>query len=91
MSHWMFNCREVSKKVSESMDVNLPLRYRLMIKIHLLMCKYCSRLRSQLLTLRNIARSEDWPEDEIDRAQSLSEETREKIKQALRDLALKTP
>ena len=73
------------------MDVKLPLRYRLMIKIHLLMCKYCNRLRSQLLTLRKAARLEDWPEDEINRAQRLSKETRIRIKQALREMALKSP
>lgn len=91
MSHWMFNCRDVSKKVSDSMDVNLPFHYRLQVKIHLLMCKYCNRLKNQLLILRKTARLEDLPEDEIYRAQSLSKETRERIKRAMRDLVLKTP
>ncbi|UCH20203.1 MAG: zf-HC2 domain-containing protein [Deltaproteobacteria bacterium] len=58
MNHWMFNCKEVTRVVSESMDRTLPIHQRIFIRIHLLMCKYCSRFRSQLLLIRNLIRSE---------------------------------
>ena len=52
MSHWMFNCKDVSQRVSESMDRSLPLHHRMMIKIHLMMCSLCSRYENQLELMR---------------------------------------
>jgi len=89
MSHWMFNCREVSKKVSETMDRNFPVHHRILITVHLLMCKYCSRFKNQLLILRNAARLEDLTEDDLNQAHSLSKETRQRIKQSIRDCCSK--
>ena len=85
MIHWMFNCKEVSRKVSLSLDASLPLHHRLMIGMHLLMCKYCNRLRKQLLILRNAVRLEKIHEDPDGRPDSLSEATRERIKRAVRE------
>jgi hypothetical protein len=72
------------------MDVELPFSERLIIKMHLLMCKYCSRFRNHLLILRSAARFEDWSEEKLDQTQNLSKEAREKIKKALRELSPKT-
>ena len=85
MSHWMFNCKKVSMMVSESMDRQIPLHRRILIATHLLMCKYCYRFKKQLLILRHALSLEDIPEDVLDRPFSLSKETRERIKQAMRD------
>jgi hypothetical protein len=57
MNHWMFNCREVSEKVSRSMDEPLPLSQRLGIRLHLFMCRLCARNRRQLFLLRRILRA----------------------------------
>ena len=86
MSHWMFSCKDISVKVSESMDRTLPFHHRIMIRIHLLMCKYCSRLKDQLIILRLAARIEDLPTDETDRSPGLTEDASERIKKALRNL-----
>ena len=83
----MFNCKEVSKKVSESLDRILPLHERMMITIHLWMCKYCNRFKNKLLILRNAVRQQELPAEDSDVASSLSEETRERIKQAMNRLA----
>ena len=85
MLHWMFNCKEVSRTVSLSMDTALPLHHRLMIRMHLLMCKYCNRLRKQLLTLREAVRLESLPGDAGGQPETLSEATRERIKRAVRE------
>jgi len=53
---------------------------------HLLMCKYCNRFKKQLLILRNAAGCEDIHEEDLGRSPSLSKETYERIKQAMRDL-----
>jgi hypothetical protein len=42
MNHWMFRCKDVSQKVSLSMDMSLPLHHRLAIRVHLVMCRYCA-------------------------------------------------
>ena len=52
MNHWMFRCNDVSQKVSQSMDDDLPLHQRMAIWIHLLMCRYCLRFRNQMKQLR---------------------------------------
>ena len=86
MIHWMFNCKEVSEKVSLSMDASLPVHHRMMIAMHLLMCKYCNRFRKQLMIIRNAFRLEKLPEDDRARTVSLSNATRERIKKALREV-----
>jgi hypothetical protein len=87
MIHWMFNCKEVSEKVSLAMDASLPIHHRMMITMHLLICKYCNRFRKQLMILRNAIRLEKLPEDDPARSGSLSNATRERIKKALREVS----
>jgi thioredoxin-related protein len=88
MSHWMFNCKKVSMMVSESMDQKFPLHRRIMITAHLMMCRYCHRFKKQLLVLRNAVALEEIHEEDLGTPSSLSEETRERIKQAMTDLLL---
>jgi len=85
MGHWMFNCNEVSQKVSESMDRVLPFHQHIMIRFHLLMCKYCARFRDQLLLIRKAIRTEEDPDEDLRPSESSFPELRERIKQALRD------
>ena len=56
MSHWMFHCKDVSEKISLSMDASLPLLQRIGIRFHLMMCRHCSRFHRQLMMLRRICR-----------------------------------
>jgi hypothetical protein len=80
----MFNCKEVSEKLSISMDESLPVHHRIMLNVHLLMCKYCNRFRKQLLVMRNALRFEKITEDEPGQPGSLSEATRERLKKAVK-------
>jgi predicted anti-sigma-YlaC factor YlaD len=52
----MLSCKEVSAKVSESLDRKLPLRERLKVKLHLLMCQACQRMVRQMALLRAASR-----------------------------------
>ena len=81
----MFNCNEVSQKVSESMDRVLPFHQQIMIRFHLLMCKYCARFRDQLLLIRKAIRTEEDPDEDLRPSESSFSESWERIKQALRD------
>ncbi len=85
MSHWMFSCQDVSAKVSRSMDQALPLHERMMISVHLWMCKYCRRFRDQMLILRYALRLADLPGDDADPSLSLPKEIGERIKQLMRN------
>ena len=82
MLHPMTNCRDMSTWVSRSMDRRLPLRQRLAIRMHLLMCRHCRRLYEQLLAMRGFARSETADPDTAHDA-CLSDEARSRIKSAL--------
>lgn len=53
----MRSCQDISTLVSESMERRLPLGRRVAIRMHLLMCSYCSRFERQLKFLRKAARS----------------------------------
>ena len=84
MSHWMFNCKEVSSRISESMDHNLSLYQRMLIRMHLLMCRYCARFRRQVLYLRELCRSHWMDESSPDASVNLPSDARERIRQALK-------
>jgi hypothetical protein len=81
----MFNCNEVSQKVSESMDRVLPFHQLMMIRFHLLFCKYCARFRDQLLLIRKAIRTDEDPDEELKPPESSFSDPRERIKQTLRD------
>jgi len=83
MDHWMFHCKEVTRKVSESMDRRLPLGQRLLLRLHFTMCKYCSRFYRQMQIIRNATRAEDFPSDTIGAENSLSSDAKSRIKRAI--------
>jgi len=45
----MLSCRETTQLISESLERRLSLRQRIAVIAHLLMCRFCSRFRRQLL------------------------------------------
>ncbi len=83
MSHWMFNCKKVSKMVSESLDRTLPFHQRMMIKIHLRMCKYCARLKEQLVIIRDACRLDDLCGEDVHHTHTLPPDARDRLKQSL--------
>jgi hypothetical protein len=84
MIHWMFSCKEISHKVSQSMDIRLPLYQRLAINMHLLMCRYCARFSRQLKMLRQMSRYDDSASMPPELPGGLSPDARERIKSVLR-------
>ncbi|MBW1996789.1 MAG: hypothetical protein JRJ29_02365 [Deltaproteobacteria bacterium] len=69
--------------ISESMDRTLPVHQRTGIRVHLLMCKFCSRYRKQLLYLRKTIRSLSAHGEEIYSSMTLSREAKERISSLL--------
>jgi len=85
MSHWMDNCKKVTRMVSESMDRKLPLHQRIGIRVHLFMCKFCSRYKKQLLILRKTMRLQESYLQDTKPSLTLHPEARERIKRSFID------
>ena len=85
MNHWMFNCKAVTRMVSESLDRKLPFYQRMGIRMHLLMCKLCSRYQRQLLLLRETIRLQAASSEDIESAIVLPPGARERIKRSIRN------
>ena len=83
----MLSCKDVTRLLSESMDHSLPLGKRIGVRLHLLICKFCARYKRQLLlireTVRRLVAEEDKPGGPF--GEPLSEETKERIRGALRN------
>lgn len=81
----MLSCKDVTRLISESMDTSLPVGKRIGMRLHLLICKFCSRYERQLLlireTVRRLAATEDGPGESS--GESLSAEARERIRKTL--------
>ena len=69
--------------VSESLDRALPLYQRMGIRIHLMMCKFCTRYRRQLLILSEAIRLKSIHGEEIELPIALPSEAKERIKRSL--------
>lgn len=81
----MLSCRDVTRLISESMDHSLPLGKRIGMRIHLLICLFCTRYKRQLILIREAARrlvvEGDTPGGPFFGV--LSEDARERIKHSL--------
>lgn len=53
----MLKCKQIIDLASNSLDTKLPWRIRWQMKLHLLMCKTCSRYFKQLQFLQKITGS----------------------------------
>ena len=62
------------------MDQILPLHERMMISLHLWMCKYCRRFKKQMLLLSKAARLVEFSTGDAESTITLSLEARERIK-----------
>ena len=82
---WMFSCKDVSQLLSESMDRSLPFYQRVLMRMHLLMCKYCSRLKEQFEALRAAGRHEELYGNELDESRALSNDGKERLKKFLKN------
>ena len=83
----MLSCKDVTQLISQSMDISLPFGKRIGMRLHLLMCKFCSRYERQLLLIRETVRGivategKHWELPE----ETLSEEAKERIRKSLRN------
>ena len=83
--HWMFSCKDVSQLISESMDRTLPFYQRVLMRLHLLMCKYCTRCKEHFEALRTASCHEELYGNELDKSRALSHDGKERLKKFLKN------
>ncbi len=83
----MFSCKQATERMSTSLDGELSLYRRLALRLHLMMCKFCSRCWQQMLFLRKAMHTCSERSEEIDfmPEHSLSSEACERIKNTLKE------
>lgn len=48
----MLSCKDASRLISQSLDRRLTLRERFGLRVHLMICDFCSRFRQQVELIR---------------------------------------
>ncbi len=79
----MLNCKDISKLISESLEKDLPLRTRMAVKFHLMMCSMCRIYYKQTHVLREAVR--EYGRKHEAPIKKIPADAAEKIKQALAD------
>jgi hypothetical protein len=68
----MPNCKEVTTAVASDDIARRPWRERLMVRLHLMMCRHCRRYAAQLAAIgdaaRRLFRREPPPSDSLERS-----------------------
>lgn len=82
---WIFNCRDVSEKMSGTMDTRPPWSVRLGIGFHVMMCKYCLRYQRQLKLIRDLLRLYGSQTDPSPALPPLPKDVKLRIKQTIRN------
>lgn len=75
----MLTCKEVTELASKAQDMKLTFGQRMQLKMHLMMCKLCSRYVKQLAFLRTAVQDLDAHEHHA----QLSAEAKNRIRQSL--------
>jgi len=78
-------CKEMTRLLSQECDAPLPWGLRLRMRLHLLCCRWCTRYRNQLHMIHRLLAGLSRHECEHGE-EHLSEEAKERIQRALRDL-----
>lgn len=82
----MLSCRDATELISRSMDIPLPAWKGIALRIHLLMCKFCTRYKRHLLFIREAVRRAARAEEAegLGPVGTLSPEARRRIEEMLR-------
>lgn len=79
------HCHDVTRLLSESNESSLPLRTRLLVRLHFSICIWCRRYGKHLESLRKF--SSEFPEKGCARGEeNLSSAARERLNKALQEV-----
>lgn len=76
----MLSCKAVSQLVSESMDRPVSMSESLEMKMHLIMCKFCSRFKKQLKSIHKTVRENADLIEELEDRATLCSEAKDRMK-----------
>ncbi|MGE3169045.1 MAG: zf-HC2 domain-containing protein [Pyrinomonadaceae bacterium] len=82
------SCKEIVHIISASLDRPLTMRERLLMKMHLLACKPCMRYLDQSSFLSKAVKTMSEKEKDSLLSGSLSDESRARIKDALKSVVM---
>ena len=83
----MLSCKEATRLVSEGLDRELPFWRRMGLRLHVVMCRGCSRYTRQITALDRLV-CEHYGEDEpVETSEHVSHDTVQDIKSSLRQAA----
>jgi hypothetical protein len=85
MNHWTFRCKDVSQLISRSMDEKMPLRVRMGIRFHLMMCSLCRNYKKQLWIIHRAVEKLDRMESTGTSPMRLPDQVREKLQDLFKD------
>lgn len=83
----MLTCKEVADLASQSLDRQLSFTKHIGLRLHLMMCRLCSRYARQLRFMHEVAASVGQHEETGERQLKLSQEARDRIRQRLSEQA----
>ena len=83
----MYSCKQATELMSASLDGKLSLYQRFALKLHLFMCKLCTRCWTQLLFVKDAMHKCSEQAEEIDFMpdHSLSPEACDRMKNSIRE------
>ena len=88
----MRTCKQVAARLSQGLEEPLPLGERMTLRLHMMMCKYCSRYFDQIRALRELAKGYESTEmDPQGKNQRLSPQARERLAQAMNQAQQERP
>ena len=78
------DCKTVTPKLGESLDRKLPLKTRLVLKLHMFTCGPCARYLKQIKYLKDAMHAHDKQLKNEDSSQKLRDEAKASTKEKLR-------
>ncbi len=80
----MLSCKEATRLASEGLDRELPLWRRMGLRLHVVMCRGCSRYTRQITVLNRLISDHYCDDPPAQVAGHVSQDTVQHIKSALR-------
>ncbi len=80
----MLSCKETTRLVSEGLDRQLPFWRRLGLRLHLVMCRGCSRYARQIKALNRLISDHYAGDKPAEVSEHVSEDAVQRIKSSLR-------
>lgn len=80
----MLSCKQAIRLVSEKLDRDLPFRRRVSLRLHVLMCRACSRYRRQITALDRVVAEHYHGDRPVEPSLPLSPESQQRIKASVR-------